>query len=311
MLQFKNSNDLLNMETISQIIEKSSDLKVKSITPFAAGQDNQLFLVNEMFIYRFVKQKEGAECMLQEFVALEFLSNKLSVAIPELIFKAEHNRLPFCAYKKLAGTIACNAKTSMDDYFNIAKELGVFLKGLHSISVNEAMDVNLRFDWKGKANSYSIIPSVKKLLVELNSLGLVKHFNTFSQLLEVVAQEHIDSSRQICHGDLRPNHLLIDKGHLTGVLDWGDCSISSPGIDLAIVYSYLHPRTHDHFWKSYATLGQGQHMLGMFKSLQVNLMSLQNANTFGDEVSMRMASESLNNLELSIRLNGFAQPNCR
>lgn len=302
------TNDLLNTDRITHLIEKTCNFKVLAITPFASGWDNQLFLVNDKLIYRFVKREEGIEYMLQEYIALEYLSDRLPVRIPKLLSKGERDGWPFCAYEKLSGVEASDFNATSSQLQVIAKELAVFLKQLHTLPVKEAMDVNLRFDWNGKANSYTKVPTVQKLLKKLSDDGIVSRAKDFSRLLEILSEEHIDSSRQICHGDLRPEHLLIENGHLTGVVDWGDCCISSPGIDLAIIYSYLHPDAHATFWEHYGEIGQGQHLLGMFKSLQVSLTILNVACDLGDELAMKSAQSALNNLELCIGNLGYGRP---
>jgi aminoglycoside phosphotransferase (APT) family kinase protein len=37
----------------------------------------------------------------------------------------------------------------------------------------------------------------------------------------------------LCHGDLKPPHILVDNGRLTGVIDWGDAVIGDPFWDIA------------------------------------------------------------------------------
>ena len=37
----------------------------------------------------------------------------------------------------------------------------------------------------------------------------------------------------LCHGDLKPAHILIDEGHLAGVIDWGDSVVADPWWDIA------------------------------------------------------------------------------
>jgi aminoglycoside phosphotransferase (APT) family kinase protein len=37
----------------------------------------------------------------------------------------------------------------------------------------------------------------------------------------------------LCHGDLKPAHILVDAGRLAGVIDWGDAVVADPVWDLA------------------------------------------------------------------------------
>jgi aminoglycoside phosphotransferase (APT) family kinase protein len=37
----------------------------------------------------------------------------------------------------------------------------------------------------------------------------------------------------LCHGDLKPAHILVDDGRLSGVIDWGDAVLADPLWDIA------------------------------------------------------------------------------
>jgi Ser/Thr protein kinase RdoA (MazF antagonist) len=37
----------------------------------------------------------------------------------------------------------------------------------------------------------------------------------------------------LCHGDLKPAHVLVDGGRLAGVIDWGDAAFGDPLWDIA------------------------------------------------------------------------------
>ena len=54
------------------------------------------------------------------------------------------------------------------------------------------------------------------------------------------------------HGDLYACHLLVDAARrLCGVIDWGDCCIGSPVVDLAIVTA-LSPSERGVFFHDYS-----------------------------------------------------------
>ncbi|WP_408005676.1 phosphotransferase [Rickettsiella massiliensis] len=42
----------------------------------------------------------------------------------------------------------------------------------------------------------------------------------------------------LVHGNLYYKHLLFQQGQLSGVIDWGDMSISHPVVDYAILWSF-------------------------------------------------------------------------
>jgi aminoglycoside phosphotransferase len=58
----------------------------------------------------------------------------------------------------------------------------------------------------------------------------------------------------LTHGDLHVRHLLVERGGVTGVIDWGDLCRSDPAIDLMLVWSLLPPAGRDRFAEAYGVL---------------------------------------------------------
>jgi aminoglycoside phosphotransferase (APT) family kinase protein len=48
-----------------------------------------------------------------------------------------------------------------------------------------------------------------------------------------------------CHNDLGSEHVLVDGGQVSGVIDWTDAAITDPVADLALVYRDLGPEAFD------------------------------------------------------------------
>ncbi|MDQ4024899.1 MAG: phosphotransferase, partial [Actinomycetota bacterium] len=49
------------------------------------------------------------------------------------------------------------------------------------------------------------------------------------------------------HGDFAPNNLLVDAGHLAGVLDFGLSGVGDPACDLVIAWTYLDREAREVF----------------------------------------------------------------
>ena len=43
----------------------------------------------------------------------------------------------------------------------------------------------------------------------------------------------------ICHGDLQPLNILAQGERLTGVIDWGACTVADPALDLGVSLALL------------------------------------------------------------------------
>ena len=55
------------------------------------------------------------------------------------------------------------------------------------------------------------------------------------------------------HGDLHPRNVLVSRGHLSAVLDWGDVTAGDPATDLAALWWLFDLDVHGDFWAAYHT----------------------------------------------------------
>jgi aminoglycoside phosphotransferase (APT) family kinase protein len=53
------------------------------------------------------------------------------------------------------------------------------------------------------------------------------------------------SALAFCHNDLGSEHVLVQAGVVTGVIDWTDAAITDPVADLALIYRDLGPAVFD------------------------------------------------------------------
>ena len=60
---------------------------------------------------------------------------------------------------------------------------------------------------------------------------------------EIETAQNLVLPDNIClvHGDLDSRHLIFDNKVLTGIIDWGDTDITSPAVDLDIMWTFFGP----------------------------------------------------------------------
>ena len=63
-----------------------SNLQVNTIEFLGEGWDNLVFLVNDKFVFRFAKNKESEQFLLDENKILPALKNIFDLQIPNLVF---------------------------------------------------------------------------------------------------------------------------------------------------------------------------------------------------------------------------------
>jgi aminoglycoside phosphotransferase (APT) family kinase protein len=65
----------------------------------------------------------------------------------------------------------------------------------------------------------------------------------------------VSRERVWLHGDLHPRNVLVERGAITAVLDWGDLCAGDRATDLAAVWLLFDAAAHAAFWAAYAAAG--------------------------------------------------------
>jgi Ser/Thr protein kinase RdoA (MazF antagonist) len=102
---------------------------------------------------------------------------------------------------------------------------------LAQVSMDELGEFTLRYpswlnflqaicdDARGLADSYEFAATV----ADAATSAISDHADTLAAVEVGV----------LCHGDLKASHILVDAGHLAGVIDWGDAVVADPWWDIA------------------------------------------------------------------------------
>jgi aminoglycoside phosphotransferase (APT) family kinase protein len=70
-------------------------------------------------------------------------------------------------------------------------------------------------------------------------------------LLDAASELPTVAPTAVCHGDLHFRHLLVERGRLSGLIDWIDVCRGDPALDLQAVWSVLPPAARRVFFTEY------------------------------------------------------------
>jgi aminoglycoside phosphotransferase (APT) family kinase protein len=180
---------------------------------FDDGWDVEARLVDGRWVERTPRRPDREEPLRREVRLLPWLAPQLPVAVPRPAVVAEN---PLVVRHELI------AGTAWDGHgAGVARAVADAVRSLHRVSATDARRVgvpDLAPDW------YDDFAGVVLPLVDddLRQRG--------GWLLDRVAAYPRSS---VVHGDLGPAHLLVRDGRLAGIIDWGDCGIGDPALDLA------------------------------------------------------------------------------
>jgi aminoglycoside phosphotransferase (APT) family kinase protein len=258
--------DIVVDETLVRalIAEQFPELDVDSARPLGEGWDNSVWVVEERWAFRFPRRAIAIPGVRRELEALPMLASLLPVPIPApQLVGAPNERYPwpFFGAPLLLGDEPAEAELTDDDRVRIGEELGLFLRTLHSPETLAAVDPQrvLPVDFNRRADMPYRVAGARRKLDGLRTdiwrpPALVERILTEAEGLPPVVR----GSDVLTHGDLHIRHVLLERGAITGVIDWGDICLADPAIDLMLVWMLLRPAARERFFAAYGRIGDEQ-----------------------------------------------------
>jgi aminoglycoside phosphotransferase (APT) family kinase protein len=111
------------------------------------------------------------------------------------------------------------------------------------------VDAELPDDPMGRADMSKRVPRTLAALNEVEPLWAAPPW--VFEALEAAHGFERPASTVVVHGDLHLRHVLIDRGALAGVIDWGDVCRGDPSMDLALCWCVLPPDGRADFFAEY------------------------------------------------------------
>lgn len=217
----------IDEELVQQLIDSQfPEFSGLSIRQVASGWDNQNYKLGSDYLVRIPRRKLGAELITHETEWTQKLKDKLPIPIPAPVkignpgnsYPWKWNILPW-----FEGATARNTALPEFELFKLVN----FLKVLHAINPKDApknpfRDVALA----GKVDAIEERLRKKNLSLPPSILRLWKE----------ALSEKIDTKPALIHGDLHPGNIIVNKGNIQAIIDWGDITKGDPATDLAIFW---------------------------------------------------------------------------
>ncbi len=228
------------------LIEQFPELDARSARFLGEGWDNSVWVVEERWAFRFPRREIAIPGVERELGLLPLLAALLPVAIPEPRFVgAPGDRFPwpFFGAPLLAGVEPADAELDDDARIEVGAGLGRFLRVLHGIE----LDVDLPLDPLGRGD-------VARQLTMAREQFDTNELKAASALFERAAGLGPPTDAVLVHGDLHLRHVLVERGALSGVIDWGDGCFGDPSVDLQIAWSLLPIEARAAFFDAYGPI---------------------------------------------------------
>ena len=237
------------------LAEQFPELDADSARRLGEGWDNSVWVVEESWAFRFPRRAIAIAGVEREIAVLPRLAPLLSVPVPEPRFvgvASERFPWPFFGAALLSGAEVCDAALDDVGRETLGRELGRFLRVLHSPVTLESADPSsaLPDDPIRRADTSFRVTRTRERLAELPP-GLWQPPPRVEEILAEGEQLAPSTRRVLTHGDLHVRHLLVAGGAVSGVIDWGDMCRSDPAIDLVLVWLLLPPAARERFVDAY------------------------------------------------------------
>ena len=249
---------VVDEELARRLLAQFPELEVESVRPFAEGWDYTIWLVNELWTFRFPRREIAVPGVRREIAVLPELAPLLPIPVPAPVFvgrPAGGFPWPFFGSELLPGRELGEATLDDPTRVEIGRSLARFLRRLHDAEVTHELPA----DGNRRADMSVRVPKTREQLEELEAAGLWQRPASVDRLLEAAEGLPPSDVVAVVHGDLHFRQVLVDDGAtLTGVIDWVDVCRSDPAIDLSMLWSYLPRQGRDAFLSEYGAVRDDQ-----------------------------------------------------
>jgi aminoglycoside phosphotransferase (APT) family kinase protein len=208
------------------------DLADLPIVSIASGWDNHLLRLGEKLALRFPRRQFAAQLVLNEQRWLPHLKERLPLAIPAPVrIGIAQFQYPW-AWSVTPWIEGETADLSPPDS-NQGELLAAFFEALHQPAPADApRNPNRGVPLSERADSFA------DRLARLCGKTHILDERVRALWSDALAAAN-DTAPTWIHGDLHPRNVLIEKGRLTGIIDWGDLARGDRASDLAAVWMLL------------------------------------------------------------------------
>jgi aminoglycoside phosphotransferase (APT) family kinase protein len=221
------------------------DLARLPVSFLANGWDNAMFRVGDELLARLPRREPAARILRNEQRWLPVLARDVQLPIPapeRTGLPAHGYPFPWSVVPYLPGEPAADADSL--DLESVAAAVGGFLGSLHAPAPPDA-----------PANPFRGVPLADRAETFAANLRLVgdrvDRGAAASVWAGAVAAPAYTGPPLWLHGDLHPANILVCRGRVSAVIDFGDLTSGDPATDLAVAWMLLPPEHHATFRAAY------------------------------------------------------------
>ena len=208
---------------ITEVLRRH-DLDDRAVLWAGSNPTYPTFLCGDVVVKLFGYASAWRRSFAGERAAMTAVADDREIAAPGLLaqgrlFDDPDAAWPYLVTSRVAGVASCDAALSKQAWHTLAEDLGKQVRRIHALSP------------AGMESSQDWHPLDVAAAAEQSSLP----HHLVAQVDRFIAQmESFDCV--FVHGDLCANHVFVDQGCLTGIIDWGDALATDRHYELIQLY---------------------------------------------------------------------------
>ena len=303
------TKDHTTKELAQKIIETQfPELVPVSLHFLGKGWDNDVFIINDRYVFRFPRTDFAVNEITNEIKHLNAIAPHISLSISEPLFigkPTDDYQRPFYGHEKVEGVPSNTKNFTTKDYKQIAQDLAFFLKELHALDQTWAEQHSVRETQK-KINYKNRSQKMLAIIKPIKNLNVVPKNFDWNLIIEFIHSckdlPFTNYPFVVVHGDMGARHLLVDKDNkLSGIIDWGAMHAGPNYIDLKIVYIFLPKEVRKYFFEIYGKISTDTKKLALFKGTFCSLWLAKYSTAINDTYIQQESVNGLINIEKELK----------
>jgi aminoglycoside phosphotransferase (APT) family kinase protein len=197
-----------------------------SVRPIEGGWASFTFEVDGRYIARFPRNASIARSTRAELDLLPRLGPIVDFAVPTVRWQGTRDGFPFFVYESIPGRAV--TPRDLDAHPGLVHELASALRQLHGANpsiVPRDPATDPMGAWR--ASYAELRAAAQRRVAPLLDAAVAEHLATAWDDFEA----SLSFTPALVHADLGLEHVLVEHGHVTGIIDWEDAGLGDPAID--------------------------------------------------------------------------------
>ena len=284
----------LKINDVIKLLEEQFKMKIEDICFITNGWDNDVYKINNKYLFRFPRRNIANKLIEKEGNALPIIKQYVSTPLPTPVFfgyPTNYYPYRFLGYDYL-DDLSVEEIESINSIDSISV-LAIFLSQLHSVPAEKVESI-VGYDDLDRLN---VKKRIETLIQNTNSIRNIGIYDT-SELefyIDTLTDIKMDDEKILVHGDMHIKNLLYNiDGVVSSVIDFGDIHIGHRACDISIIYSISPKKYRNVFFEKYGDVSSAALDFAKFKAIFTNAFLLLQAYDSANITLVKKVITSLN-----------------